>query len=157
MEMAKMNTLIPHPFTLVADMRPAIPWSVYAAPMDPADKKAEHRFAVLWDVDNDERVLHVALALYYASPQAFHLVRVYAEHRGHVTALQLGDHEMVERGLAAAISAAASALKDQWTMEVVERSDHESNVVIESINQLFGLGPSGTQATSEARWPRVQP
>jgi hypothetical protein len=118
-----MNALIPHPFTLVADMRPAIPWSVYAAPMDSADKKAEHRFAVLWDTDNDERVLYVASALYYASPAAFRLVRVYAEHRGHVTALHLGDAEIVERELAAAISAAAPALKDKWTMEVGGESD----------------------------------
>ena len=50
-----------YPLRVVHDLRPALPWAIYSLPFNIEDSSPpavfEHRFAILWDEDNDERIV----------------------------------------------------------------------------------------------------
>ena len=113
--------MISHPFSLVVDLRPTIPWSIYSAPVSRYDdgRPVEHRFAVRWDEDNDERVLKVALALYYRSPCEFRFIHAYAEQKAALTVYQLGFRKDVEREILGALDNFI-VVEDSWSVDVEE-------------------------------------
>lgn len=145
-----------HPFKLVADLRPHVPYSIYSVPVTmprrgpkstahlvPADVKklhlrfgpdaqvslterplnldgpAQHRFAVLWDEDNDERVLAAIAAFYFAAPHEFRFAHCYGERKAVLTVWQLGFADEVVKTIRAAIDA-SPAISDWWEVEPCE-------------------------------------
>jgi hypothetical protein len=111
-----------YPFRLLADLRPSSNWSVYSAPVyrrDGSHPVEEHRFAVRWDEDNDQRVIGAIQALYYISPRCFRFCHAYGEHKGMLTVWHLDLSEEVQAALAAALSQQAALEGDIWTLELI--------------------------------------
>jgi hypothetical protein len=110
---------------LVHDLRPVLPWSVYALPIDiPGGSEPqfhERRFAVKWDEDNDERVLGAVLAAYYANPESIWTLYAIGERKGSLTVYT----QEVTRERMAAWEAAirSSCIQDIWTLDVVDTYD----------------------------------
>jgi len=108
------------PFRLIADLRPASPWSIYAAPAyRKSDRPVEHRFAIRWDEDHDERVLAAVQALYYQSTREFRFCHAFGEHKGMLTVWHLDFKDDVGTAVARALNGLAGLLGDLWTVELV--------------------------------------
>jgi hypothetical protein len=111
-----------YPLVLVHDLRPVLPWSVYALPVDiPGGSEPqfhERRFAVKWDDDNDERVLGAVLAAYYASPESIWTLYAVGERKGGLTVYT---QEVTRERMAAWQAAIRShCIQDSWTLEIVD-------------------------------------
>lgn len=149
--------VVPHPFTLVADLRAHTDWSIYSAPVirPTVDHLVEHRFAVMWDEDNDPRVLRAALSLYYRSPREFRFVHAYAEAKAHLTVFQYGFEADVQREMDAAV-ADFSVVEDCWSVEVVNNflpsakatklPNSHQDTELAALHELFELGSFGPRS-----------
>jgi hypothetical protein len=111
-----------YPFRLLADLRPSSNWSVYSAPVyrhDGSHPVEEHRFAVRWDEDNDQRVIGAIQALYYTSPRCFRFCHAYGERKGMLTVWHLDLSDEVQAALVGALSHQAALEGDIWTLELI--------------------------------------
>jgi hypothetical protein len=155
-----------YPLALVHDLRPTVPWSIYALPIDIPEgsepRVHERRFAVKWDEDNDERVLGAVLAAYYADPESVWNLYAVAEAKGFLTVFT--QELTAARESAWTRAAEAPCIQDSWELEVVDRyeeirrvggslqaqaagertrkfsADHDP---LDSLVELFQLGPTG--------------
>jgi len=111
------------PFRQVLDLRPVVAATVYAADAYPTDRRTsdddvfrEHRVAVLWDEDNDERVLDALAHIRYCAPRTFSRVSAIAESKGSLTvwAARTNDADW------AAIRSAADGdhIHDAWPVQI---------------------------------------
>lgn len=110
-----------YPFKLVAELRPYSPFSVYACPVQRRgqDETIEHRFAVRWDEDNDERVLAAIQNFYFCDQERFRFCHAFGEHKGMFTVWQLGFHDEVHQAVVPVLGHPGLG-GDQWSLEVVE-------------------------------------
>lgn len=90
--MKKAPTLAASSFAVVADLRPARPLIVLMTPVYTGSLVAgedlpahDHRIAVLFDEDEDERVIDVLTAILYRAPTVFQKIAAVAEHKGLMT------------------------------------------------------------------------
>lgn len=78
-----------YPLRVVHDLRPALPWTIYSLPVSIEQGSSpvvhEHRFAVNWDEDNDERILAAVLGVFFRRPQTLRNLYATGEHRGTLT------------------------------------------------------------------------
>jgi hypothetical protein len=78
-----------YPLRLVHDLRPSLPWTIYSLPFniegvsDPA--VYEHRFAIQWDEDEDERIHAAVLDVYFRRPEALANLYAVGERKGSLT------------------------------------------------------------------------
>lgn len=108
------------PFRLIADLRPASPWSIYAAPVyRKSDRPVEHRFAIRWDEDNDERVLAAVQALYYQSSREFRFCHGFGEHKGTLAVWHYDFKQDVGTAVDRALNGLAGLLGDLWTFKLI--------------------------------------
>lgn len=77
------------PLRVVHDLRPVLPWTIYALPIyiEQGSEPAQHqrRFGVHWDEDNDERVLAAVLDVYFRHPESIWNLYAVGEHKGSLT------------------------------------------------------------------------
>ncbi len=110
-----------YPLRVVHDLRPALPWTIYALPInieqgsDPA--LHERRFAVLWDEDNDERILAAVLDVFYRRPEALWNLYAVGERKGSLTiwaqVITTADQN------AWALASTGPAVFDEWPVESI--------------------------------------
>jgi hypothetical protein len=78
-----------YPLRLIHDLRPALPWSIYSLPIKIEQGSApavhERRFAILWDEDNDERILAAVLDVFYRRPETLWNLYAVGERKGELT------------------------------------------------------------------------
>jgi hypothetical protein len=109
-----------YPLRVVHDLRPALPWTIYALPFaiehgpDPA--ALEHRFAILWDEDNDERILAAVLDVYYRHPQALENIYAAGEHKGSLS-IWAATFPIADQSAWAAASR-GPAIQDSWPVQI---------------------------------------
>jgi hypothetical protein len=69
-----------YPLRVIHDLRPVLPWTIYSLPITvehgPDTGVYEHRFAIQWDEDNDERVHAAVLDVFFRHPET--LLNLYA-------------------------------------------------------------------------------
>lgn len=108
------------PLTEVGDFSPAGA-SIYAAAISPPVmvghvEPVDHRVAVLWDEDRDERVLTFLAHVYFAAPETFLKISAIREGKGAVTVwaanTQKDDHAALGR------AASSEHIQDTWPVEV---------------------------------------
>jgi hypothetical protein len=116
-----------YPLVLVHDLRPVLPWTVYALPVDiPGGSEPqfhERRFAVKWDEDNDERVLGAVLAAYYAEPESIWGLYAVSESKGRLSVFA---QDMLRQPIAVAAwqrAIRSPCIRDSWdlALEFVDR------------------------------------
>jgi hypothetical protein len=171
------------PFHTLVDLRPASPYTIHSVPVLPlaGTTPLEHRFAVRWDADHDNRVLAAAAALYFGHPKEFRLVHAFSETRGTLTLWQRAFRDQVREAMESALREAP--LGDCWRVTVLDNflpprlfpgadmegitgalSNHyiglepEARPGIDSdlaaLHQLFDLG-SFSKPTRLWNWPRT--
>lgn len=164
-----------YPLVLIHDLRPTLPWSIYALPIDiPGGSEPrvhERRFAVRWDEDNDERVLGAVLAAYYAEPESAWNLFAVAEAKGSLTVFT--QELTAPRAAAWRLAAETPCIHDIWPVEFVDTYDEIRHVggvrklqalasgqptrrfsqdhdPLNSLIELFQLGPTGRRR--EWKW-----
>lgn len=91
------------PIEQMVDLRPALPWTLYRAPVRASrgGDVVEHRVLVLWDEDEDERVVDYMRAVFADNADAFSACLMFAESKGalHVVISEdrVSDVETLER------------------------------------------------------------
>jgi hypothetical protein len=158
-----------YPLRAIHDLRPALPWTIYSLPFkleDGPDPVAyEHRFAVHWDDDNDERIHAAILDVYFRRPEA--LVSLYAVGEGKGNLTIWGAAFSVADQNAWAAASAGPAIQDTWPVrtinsvaeimrtggrrqaiqtmddDVVARKFPPDHDQLNWLINLFELGPSG--------------
>jgi hypothetical protein len=77
------------PLRVIHDLRPALPWTIYSLPIKiesgPDAGVYEHRFAILWDEDNDERVHAAVLDVFFRHPETLLSMYAVGERKGSLT------------------------------------------------------------------------
>jgi hypothetical protein len=130
-----------YPFRVLHDLRPALPWTVYCLPVKidhgPETGVYEHRFAIQWDEDNDERIHAAILDVFYRHPEA--LLSMYA---------------VGERKGSLSIWAAVFPLADQQAWMLASRGP--------AIQDIWGINPiqeikrtGGLQTLGPMDWDKV--
>jgi hypothetical protein len=123
--MQKAATLAASSFAVVADLRPASPTIVLMTPVyvpvpGKDDARHDHRVVVLWDEDEDERVIDVLTAILYRSPHTFSKIAAVYERKGHVT-VWTQETTHVDRTVIETAATDSTALRgDSWSSEVRE-------------------------------------
>jgi hypothetical protein len=124
--MQNAPTLVASPFAIVADLRPASPVIVLMTPVYTSTLVAgeefpahDHRAAVLFDEDEDERVIDVLTAILYRAPNVYRKIVAIAEHRGFMTVwLQMVSH--ADRVVLFKAADPVATRGDRWPVEVRE-------------------------------------
>jgi hypothetical protein len=157
----KAPALAASSFAVVADLRPARPVIVLMTPVyfEHGDSGCcyDHRIAVLFDEDEDERVIDVLTAILYRAAHAFAKIAAVHEHKGLMT-VWVRDVTAQEK---AAISAATDVTVlrgDCWPVEYHQALSVAGaegldalDIEVARLNELFGLGkPSATPDPSAA-------
>src|SRR5665213_670576 len=125
--MKKAPTLAASSFAIVADLRPASPVIVLMTPVyipaatpDDKDVSHDHRVAVVFDEDEDERGIDVLTAILYRSPLTFSKIAAVYERKGYVTVWMQGSTH-VDRTIVANAATDSTVLRgDSWSAEVRE-------------------------------------
>jgi hypothetical protein len=123
--MEKAPTLAASSFVIVADLRPASPTIVLMTPVyipvpGEDDAARDHRVAVLFDEDQDERVIDMLTAILYRSPLTFIKIAAVYERKGYVTVWMQGSTH-VDRTIVASAATDSTVLRgDSWSAEVRE-------------------------------------
>ena len=75
-----------YPLRVVHDLRPALPFTIYSLPIKiehgPDTGAYEHRFAIQWDEDNDERIQAAVLDVYFRHPKTLLSMYAVGERKG---------------------------------------------------------------------------
>ncbi len=157
-----------YPLRVVHDLRPALPWTVYALPVNIENGSApalhERRFAIQWDEDNDERILAAVLDVFFRRPEALWNLYAVGERKG---ALSIWTATTSVADLAAWRSASdGPAIQDSWPVETfniysetvrtggrrLQQALDDDQIVrnftpehdqLNWLIKLFNLGPSG--------------
>jgi hypothetical protein len=123
----KSATLATSSFVIVADLRPASPVIVLMTPVytnsvvSGEDLPAhDHRVAVLYDDDEDERVSDALGALVYRWPTTYKKVIAIAEHRGRLTVWTQAATN-ADRAVLYNAADPVATRGDRWQVEVRER------------------------------------
>lgn len=78
-----------YPLRVVHDLRPALPWTIYSLPIKiehSLDNGVyEHRFAICWDEDNDERIHAAVLDVFFRRPETLLSLYAIGERKGSLT------------------------------------------------------------------------
>lgn len=108
------------PFRNLVDLRPVNPYTIHSVPVLPptGTTPLEHRFAVRWDADNDDRVLTAAAALYFAHPREFRFVHAFGEASGTLTLWQRAFCDEVREAMESVLKEAP--LGDRWRVAVLD-------------------------------------
>ena len=157
-----------YPLRVVHDLRPALPWTIYALPIfiEQGSEPAQHerRFAVRWDEDNDERILAAILDVYFRHPKGIWNLHAVGERKGSLTVWAAVSSPADQ--LAWAEASKGAAILDQWPTttittysEIVRtggmravRTDDSDHVYrhftpehddLNWLIRLFSLGPTG--------------
>jgi hypothetical protein len=108
-----------YPLRVVHDLRPALPWTIYSLPINIEQGSApalhERRFAILWDEDNDERILAAVLDVFYRRPEALWNLYAVGERKGSLTIWALTISAADQNAWAAAST--GPAIQDSWPIE----------------------------------------
>jgi hypothetical protein len=121
----KAPTLAASSFAVVADMRPASPTIVLMTPVyipvpGEDDTAHDHRVAVLYDEDEDERVVDMLTAILYRSPITFSKIAAVHERKAYVTLWTHGTTHG-DRTIIARAAADSTVLRgDSWSAGVRE-------------------------------------
>ena len=157
-----------YPLRVVLDLRPALPWTIYALPIDIEHGSEpalhERRFAIQWDEDNDERILAAVLDVFFRRPQVLWNLYAVGERKGSLT---IWAATTPVADLAAWQAASTGpAIKDSWPVNTINlyaetvRTGGRQNLKMmdddhvlrsfppehDQLNwliKLFDLGPSG--------------
>jgi hypothetical protein len=162
-----------HPLRVIHDLRPALPWTIYALPFNIEDGAVpavcEHRFAIKWDEDEDERIHAAVLYVYFRRPEA--LLNLYAvgERKGSLT-IWAANFPIADQSAWASASQ-GPAIQDAWPVktinavaeimrtggrrqtiqtmgeDVVARKFPPDHDQLNWLINLFDLGPSGPRRT----------
>jgi len=149
----KAPTLAASSFAVVADLRPLRPTiiistPVYVDPIRPGEDLSahDHRIAVLFDEDEDERVIDVLTAILYRSPLAFARIAAVHEHKGLMIVWGCG-YTAEDKAVISAAADATVLRGDNWPVEVRQLfidADAGSicslDIDIVQLHELFGLG-----------------
>jgi len=153
-----------YPLRLVHDLRPVLPWTIYSLPINAEQGSAaavhERRFAILWDEDNDERILAAVLDVFYRRPEALQILYAVGERKGSLT-VWAQTFPIADQAAWAAAST-GPAVQDSWPVETINAHteilrtggarmsedavirkfppDHDQ---LNWLINLFDLGPSG--------------
>jgi len=104
---------------VVHDLRPALPWTICSLPISIEHVSApavhERRFAILWDEDNDERILAAVLDVYFRRPQALWNLYATGERKGSLS-IWAATFSVADQGAWAAASE-GPAIQDSWPVE----------------------------------------
>jgi hypothetical protein len=154
-----------YPMRVVHDLRPALPWTIYSLPISIEHGSTpvvhEHRFAILWDEDNDERILAAVLDVYFRRPQALRNLYAAGEHKGNLS-IWAATFPLADQSAWAAATK-GPAIRDSWLVEPIntyeetmrtggrQLTDEDVGVrkfppehdQLNWLIKLFGLGPSG--------------
>jgi hypothetical protein len=123
--MKKVATLAASSFVIVADLRPARPVIVLMTPFyipvpGKDDAARDHRVAVWFDEDEDERGIDVLTAILYRSPLTFSKIAAVYERKGHVT-VWTQETTHVDRTVIETAATDSTVLRgDRWSAEVRE-------------------------------------
>lgn len=118
---ARCEALRKHvPIERMVDLRPALPWTLYRAPVraprgDVGDV-VEHRVLVLWDEDDDERVVDYMRAVFADNADAFRACLMFAEHEGMLHVV-ISDDRVSDVETLSCIASDPPFL-DRWTLSV---------------------------------------
>jgi hypothetical protein len=108
-----------YPLRLVHDLRPALPWTIYSLPINIEQGSApalhERRFAILWDEDDDERILAAVLDVFYRRPEALWNLYAVGERKGSLTIWAQTIPTADQNAWAAAST--GPAIQDSWPIE----------------------------------------
>ena len=157
-----------YPLRVVHDLRPALPWTIYSLPIAVEHGSTpvvhERRFAVLWDDDNDERILAAVLDVFFRRPQALWSLYAVGERKGSLS-IWAATFPVADQAAWQAASA-GPAIQDSWPVEginafaEIKRTGGRQNTPLldedvvlrrfppdhDQLNwiiNLFNLGPSG--------------
>jgi hypothetical protein len=169
-----------YPLHIVHDLRPTLPWTIYSLPFNIQDGSAvvahEHRMAILWDEDEDERIHAALLDVYFRRPEALSSVYAVGEHKGGLTIWAAKFPTAHQSAWASASQ--GPAIHDAWPVttvtaiaetmltggrrqmietigdDVIARKFSPEHDQLNLLIHLFELGPSGprhsTRATAQA-------
>jgi hypothetical protein len=155
-----------YPLRVVHDLRPALPWTIYSVPIKidhgPDTGVYEHRFAINWDEDNDERIHAAVLDVLFRRPETLLSLYAAGEHKGTLTiwaaAFPLADQN------AWGLASKHPAIQDEWGLMPIKltketriaggrRATMSEDEVAQKFGpehdqlnwliKLFSLGPSG--------------
>jgi hypothetical protein len=107
-----------YPLRIIHDLRPALPWTIYSLPISiehgspPAVH--EHRFAVQWDDDNDERILAAVLDVYFRRSEALWNLYAVGERKGGLN-IWASTFPVADQ-LAWQAASAGPAIQDSWSV-----------------------------------------
>jgi hypothetical protein len=123
----KAPTLAASSFAIVADLRPASPTIVLMTPVyipaatpDDEDVSHDHRVAVFFDEDEDERVIDVLTAILYRAPRTFSKIAAVSEHKGLLTVWTQQGTTEEDRALMDAATDTTVLRGDYWPVEYRE-------------------------------------
>jgi len=110
-----------YPLRVVHDLRPALPWTIYSLPIyieqGSAPAQHERRFAVLWDEDNDERILAAVLDVYFRRPEGLWNLYAVGERKGSLS-LWAATFPVADQAAWAAASR-NPAILDEWPVSPI--------------------------------------
>jgi len=158
-----------YPLRVVHDLRPALPWTIYSLPIS-TERAAlpvvhEHRVAVRWDEDNDERILAAVLDVFFRRQEAIRNLYAVGEQKGSLT-IWAATFPVADQNAWAAASR-GPAIQDEWPVEginpiaetkrtggvhqtiqmmgedVVARKFSPDHDQLNWLINLFALGPTG--------------
>jgi hypothetical protein len=165
-----------YPLRVVHDLRPILPWTIHSLPFTVADGSVladrEHRIAVKWDEDEDERIYAALLDVYFRRPEAISNIYAVGEHKGSLT-LWAAKCPTADQSAWAAASR-GPAIHDAWPVttvnaiaettltggrrqmietigdDVIARKFSSEHDQLNLLIQLFELGPSGPHQSTRA-------
>jgi hypothetical protein len=110
-----------YPLRVVHDLRPVLPWSIYSLPFNIEDSSPpavyEHRFAIRWDEDNDERIFAAVMDVYYRRPEALASMYAVGESKGGLSIWASGFP--VADQVAWQRASLSPAIQDSWQVKIV--------------------------------------
>jgi hypothetical protein len=119
-------TLAASSFAIVADLRPASPLIVLMTPVCASElvsgedySRYHQRVAVLFDEDEDERVIDVLTAILYRAPTVFQKIAAVAEHKGLMTIWTRNTSD-ADRALLYRAADPVATRGDHWSVVVRE-------------------------------------
>lgn len=157
-----------YPLRVIHDLRPALPWTIYSLPIasesGSTSAAQEARFAVLWDEDNDERILAAILDVFFRNPYALMNLYAVGERKGSLS-IWAATFPVADQ-VAWQAASKGPAIQDPWPVEGIRgyaeimrtggRQNihlHDDDVVLRKFSpdhdqlnwliNLFNLGPTG--------------
>jgi hypothetical protein len=110
-----------YPLRVVHDLRPTLQWTIYSLPFNIDDGSGpavyEHRFAIQWDEDEDERILAAILDVYFRRPDALSNLYAAGERKGSLT-IWASKFPLSDQSAWASASR-GPAIQDNWLIETI--------------------------------------